>query len=92
MQGPFAAEPYGRHKCLKVQGGNPDPFSAEEVEAILNVIASHVFTQRVNRRRHCGLFEFAFSLGFVRRADCAFGVTWIFGQVITIRRARVLKR
>ena len=95
-KGPHAPpSPTDGIKCLKVQTGNPDPFTAEEVEAILTDLRKpRLHTTVAQSAALADYFEFAFFAGL--RPSEQIAVLWgdvdLRSKTITIRRSRVLKQ
>lgn len=87
--------PTERISCLRVQTGNPDPFTAEEVELILaDLRAPRVRATAEQAGALADYLEFAFFAGLWPSEQIA--VLWgdvdLRTQTMTIRRSRVLKR
>lgn len=82
-----SANPAAQIESLKVQVGQPDPFSEKEVEAILAAL-------RKDSDAVADYFEFAFFAGM--RSSEQIALLWgdvdLFESTVAVRRARVLSR
>ncbi|URI11028.1 site-specific integrase [Aquincola tertiaricarbonis] len=81
--------------CLKVQTGNPDPFTADEVEAILaDLRKPRGRTTAAQAQALADYFEFAFFAGL--RPSEQIALLWsdvdLRAHTVTVQRARVLKQ
>ena len=93
--GAVSVNPADGIDCLRVQTGNPDPFTAAEVDLILAELAK----PRANKPSAVAAavhdyFEFSFFTGL--RASEQIALTWadvdLRGRTVAIRRTRVLQK